>query len=100
MAITVEQARLRRANRLLSLGLGLAALSLVVAAGSPYLAILPLLAGVVLVIVGWQLRSSTGDEQPVQLVPGWYDDPETPDRLRYFDGSSWTERTAAKDRSV
>ena len=32
----------------------------------------------------------------VPLPPGWYDDPESPHRLRYFDGAAWTERTSGK----
>lgn len=30
------------------------------------------------------------------LVPGWYDDPEDPHRLRYWDGGQWTAKTADK----
>lgn len=32
------------------------------------------------------------DERP----SGWYDDPEQPSRLRYWDGTTWTERTHDK----
>ncbi|MDO5628865.1 MAG: RDD family protein [Mobilicoccus sp.] len=32
------------------------------------------------------------DERPT----GWYDDPDEPTRLRYWDGSSWTDRTHEK----
>ena len=100
MAVTVEQAKLRRANRLLGLGLALIAVGALIATSpsARLVAWLPLLAGVVLVIIGWQLRASAADEQPLRLPPGWYDDPETPERLRYFDGSTWTDRTAGKDR--
>ncbi|MDQ1249042.1 MAG: hypothetical protein QG597_3416 [Actinomycetota bacterium] len=31
-----------------------------------------------------------------RLVPGWYDDPESPTRLRYWDGERWTDKTADK----
>jgi hypothetical protein len=34
------------------------------------------------------------DPPAVPLAPGWYDDPESPARLRYFDGAAWTERTS------
>ena len=30
------------------------------------------------------------------LVPGWYDDPDDPGRLRYWDGRVWTDKTADK----
>jgi hypothetical protein len=30
------------------------------------------------------------------LVPGWYDDPDSPLLLRYWDGLVWTEKTASK----
>lgn len=30
------------------------------------------------------------------LVPGWYDDPESPRTLRYWDGAAWTDKTADK----
>src|SRR5580765_2579448 len=28
--------------------------------------------------------------------PGWYDDPETPEQLRYFDGIVWTQHTTPR----
>lgn len=34
------------------------------------------------------------DPPAVPLTPGWYDDPDSPHRLRYFDGVTWTERTS------
>ena len=30
-----------------------------------------------------------------EIVPGWYADPKAPDHIRYWDGSGWTEHTAA-----
>jgi len=33
------------------------------------------------------------------LAPGWYDDPDSPKRLRYWDGSAWTDKRADKDGS-
>jgi hypothetical protein len=30
------------------------------------------------------------------LTPGWYDDPESPEQLRYFDGVVWTRHTAPR----
>lgn len=33
---------------------------------------------------------------PPSVPPGWYDDPENPLRLRYFDGSDWTDHTTVK----
>lgn len=33
---------------------------------------------------------------PPPVPPGWYDDPESPLRLRYYDGSDWTEHTTVK----
>lgn len=32
----------------------------------------------------------------VPLAPGWHDDPESPARLRYYDGAAWTDRTSDK----
>jgi hypothetical protein len=32
----------------------------------------------------------------VQPVAGWYDDPAQPSRLRYWDGTAWTDHTWAK----
>lgn len=31
------------------------------------------------------------DQQPRQAAPDWYPDPQVPGRLRYWDGSQWTE---------
>jgi len=34
------------------------------------------------------------------IVPGWYADPAVPGHIRYWDGSGWTEHTAAPLPSV
>lgn len=30
------------------------------------------------------------------LMPGWYDDPDSPLKIRYWDGGTWTEKTSNK----
>jgi Protein of unknown function (DUF2510) len=35
-----------------------------------------------------------------EIVPGWYADPMVPGQIRYWDGSGWTEHTAAPLPSV
>ena len=45
--------------------------------------------------------ASAGSANAVQtvrpaLVPGWYDDPDDPTRLRYWDGAAWTSKVADK----
>lgn len=58
--------------------------------------VLAILAGIVLL--------ATGSRPPVVATPpatpavpmGWHDDPESPSRLRYHDGTKWTDRTAEK----
>jgi Protein of unknown function (DUF2510) len=99
VAITVEQAKLRRANRILGWGVAVVALGLLVTLPTSWRLLwpVPVIAGIVLMVVGWQLRSSAADEQPLTIAPGWYDDPEAPNRLRYYDGATWTDRTAAKE---
>lgn len=47
----------------------------------------------VLAILATLVGSSTA---PAKRAPGWYDDPDDPRRLRYWDGSAWG-KTAAKD---
>jgi|GEM_PF-2796931 len=40
--------------------------------------------------------STTGTTAVATLVPSWYDDPEDPEKLRYWDGTLWTEKIADK----
>jgi uncharacterized RDD family membrane protein YckC len=51
---------------------------------------------------GWQQPQQGGWQQPGQPAPaapaqpaGWYADPSGQTRLRYWDGSAWTEHTSA-----
>ena len=44
----------------------------------------------VLVVLGSQ------QSRPGAIPMGWHDDPQDPSRLRYHDGSDWTDRTTAK----
>jgi H+/Cl- antiporter ClcA len=49
-------------------------------------------------IIVW---SSAGTHAPTRptaspMTPGWYDDPDSPKLLRYWDGSEWTQKTANK----
>jgi uncharacterized RDD family membrane protein YckC len=51
---------------------------------------------------GWQQPAQGGWQQPAQSAPaapaqpaGWYADPSGQTRLRYWDGSAWTEHTSA-----
>jgi hypothetical protein len=46
---------------------------------------------------GTEDGSATAGRGP-GLAPGWYTDPERIDRLRYWDGTFWTEHTHAPDR--
>ena len=32
----------------------------------------------------------------IEPPPGWYRDPQSPERLRYWDGGMWTQATAKK----
>lgn len=40
------------------------------------------------------------ERQVPTVTAGWHDDPNSPDLLRYHDGSAWTERTASKGDSL
>lgn len=42
-------------------------------------------------------RPSSQTSSTPSLVPGWYDDPDSPEHLRYWDGSTWTEKRASKN---
>lgn len=44
----------------------------------------------------WAVMAQAQATPKVVLAPGWYDDPETPLRLRYYDGAAWTEKVADK----
>jgi hypothetical protein len=35
-------------------------------------------------------------DQRTALARGWHDDPEHPDRLRYWDGQAWADETALR----
>ena len=63
------------------------------------LSMLALLVGLVFPIwalISWARR---GDRPRSAISAGWHDDPESPTRLRYHDGTAWTERTADKATS-
>ena len=48
-------------------------------------------------LITWlSVGRSTSQATPT-LTPGWYDDPESPQRLRYWDGARWTDNTAEKE---
>jgi hypothetical protein len=57
-------------------------------------------AGVATLVVRTRLRSAHSLDEPTPAYgphplvlppPAWYPDPRSPDRLRYWDGSTWTE---------
>ena len=57
-----------------------------------------LILGAIFVMAAAPQEASGANPRPTKpaLVPGWYDDPEDPNRLRYWDGGQWTDKTAAK----
>lgn len=50
-------------------------------------------------IIVWSGAGSSGPAKApaMKLEPGWYDDPESPKMLRYWDGTQWTAKTANKE---
>ena len=59
--------------------------------------VIALVAGIVLLGLGFQDRRHwQAAQQKTPLPAGWHDDPESPDRLRYYDGAVWTDRVAEK----
>ena len=40
------------------------------------------------------VRMTTDNSQSGGIVAGWYADPSSSERMRYWDGGAWTERTA------
>ncbi|CAB4967584.1 MAG: DUF2510 domain-containing protein [Actinobacteria bacterium] len=46
-------------------------------------------------LLTWLIPGRATTPQPA-LIPGWYDDPDSPARLRYWDGGTWTEKTSNK----
>lgn len=58
-----------------------------------------LILGAIIVLAAGSTTPSSGEAAQTPkpaLVPGWYDDPDTPTRLRYWNGSEWTSKTADK----
>ncbi len=41
-------------------------------------------------------KAAETQQAPQQLTPGWYDDPDTSKKLRYWDGQAWTDKTEPK----
>lgn len=54
-----------------------------------------LLVGITL-FVSLLMRPAAAERGRAALTPGWYDDPQSPTSLRYWDGMAWTDRTADK----
>lgn len=50
--------------------------------------------------IGDEPKESTVDNAPQGTPPGWYPDPTFPGQQRYWDGSSWSDKTAASDMPV
>lgn len=95
---TPQEAKLRAANQLLGLAGGIAMIGAILALvprTSP-LGVITLVAAAVLAVIAWHKRSTADNPTPATLPPGWLDDPETPHRLRYWNGQAWTDKTADK----
>ena len=54
--------------------------------------ILLILVAVLLLIIPTKVEVVTSST----LTPGWYDDPESPSRVRYWNGKAWTDKSADK----
>jgi hypothetical protein len=54
--------------------------------------VLLILVAVLLLIIPAKVEVVTSST----LTPGWYDDPESPSRIRYWDGRAWTDKSADK----
>ncbi len=48
-------------------------------------------------LLAWLSAGRQAGVSSPQLSPGWYDDPDSPKSLRYWDGVRWTEKTAEKE---
>ena len=44
----------------------------------------------------WAVIAEKQSAPRVVLAPGWYDDPDSPRQLRYYDGAEWTSKVADK----
>lgn len=58
-------------------------------------------AGVVAIIAGFVVMAMGSPDSATpagkRSIPmGWHDDPESPGKLRYHDGTQWTDKTADK----
>lgn len=56
--------------------------------------VVAIIAGFVVMAMGAPAAANEPGKRSIQM--GWHDDPETPGRLRYHDGTQWTDRTAEK----
>jgi len=51
---------------------------------------------VLVVVLAVRGRGKPAPPATERIPMGWHDDPESPTRLRYHDGTAWTDRTADK----